>query len=348
VLAELVRRRGRGIVAAAARWVQLPGSMAKVLAMWWKMLFAVALAYALLLLWMYSQQSRYVYLADFPGRTLFATPADVGLPFEQVWLQADDGTPLHGWYLPAASAGAATVGRAELSVLFLHGNAGNISHRLDTLQILHELGVNALIFDYRGYGISEGSPDEAGTYSDARAAWEWLRARGAPAARIVVHGRSLGGGVAGGLLEALAADGETPGGLVLESTFTSLADLGQYHYRWLPVRWLTRIIYPTRERLAALRLPLLVVHSPDDSLVPVAHGRALLAAARPSALGAPRWLEIGGAHHNGYLLSRERYAAGLGAFFSDVAALAGEAERAARRGSLQAAGGALSGGAAKR
>ncbi len=297
----------------------------------WKILFAVAIAYLLIALWMYSQQARYVYLPEFPGRTLFATPAAVGLPFEQVWLQADDGTPLHGWYLPAASA----AGPAQLSVLFLHGNAGNISHRLDTLQILHELGVNTLIFDYRGYGISEGSPDEAGTYRDARAAWDWLRARGAPAARIVVHGRSLGGGVAGGLLAELAADGETPGGLVLESTFTSLADLGQHHYRWLPVRWLTRITYPTRERLAALSLPLLVVHSADDKLVPLSHGRALLDAAQPSALGAPRWLEISGAHHNGYLLSRERYAAGLGAFFADVAALTANSERAARRSLLQ-------------
>lgn len=274
--------------------------------MLWKIALFVAAAYALQMLWVYSQQARYVYLPDFPSRSLFATPAAVGLPFEQVWFEAEDGTPLHGWYVPAANA--------QLTVLFLHGNAGNISHRLDTLQILHELGVNTFIFDYRGFGISEGTPSEDGTYQDARAAWDWLLERGVVAEQIVVHGRSLGGGVAGGLLAQLSGENIRPGGLILESTFTSMAELGEHHYRWLPMRWLTRILYPTRQRLARIDSPLLVVHSPDDRIVPMAHGRALREAAQVPA----QWLEIGGAHHNGYLLSRDHYQRGLGKFFAGI------------------------------
>ncbi|MBE0595888.1 MAG: alpha/beta fold hydrolase, partial [Desulfuromonadales bacterium] len=140
----------------------------------------------------------------FPTRTLVATPAAAGLPYEEVFFAAADGVRLHGWYLPGEP------GRPAL--LFAHGNAGNISHRLENLRLFHQqLGVTVFIFDYRGYGQSEGRATEEGTYADARGALAWLRGRGWEAERLVYFGRSLGAAVA--LQLALEAP---PAGVVLK------------------------------------------------------------------------------------------------------------------------------------
>ena len=265
--------------------------------MWIKLLIIVAAAYAGICLLVFLLQARLVYL---PTREIAAHPDAAGLPYEPVALTTSDGLRLSAWFVPA--------GEPRGAVLFCHGNAGNISYRFDTLRILHDLGLSTLIFDYRGYGESEGRPNEDGTYRDAEAAWRWLiEEKGMAPERIVVFGRSLGGGVA----SWLAAE-HPPGALVLESTFTSLPDMGAWIYPFLPVRLLARIHYPTLERMPKLACPVLVAHSRDDTLVPYDHGRRLFeAAAEPKA-----FLELQGDHNGGFMDMGQAYPDGLDAFIS--------------------------------
>lgn len=252
-------------------------------------------AFALL----YAFQPSFIY---FPARTLAATPADAGLAWEDVRLRTADGVALHGWYVPAEPVRG--------TLLFLHGNAGNISHRLSSLAQFHRLGLATLIVDYRGYGRSEGSPDEAGTYADAHAAWRYLTAeRGIDPGRIVVFGRSLGGAVAAEL-----AARTTPAGLIVESAFTSVRAMSRHYYPWLPTALLVRIRYPTLAYLRAIRCPVLVAHSRADEIVPPAFGRELYAAAP-----GPKWfLELDGGHNDGHLVTGSRYLEALDRFLAQV------------------------------
>src|SRR5438093_95446 len=148
-----------------------------------------------------------------PDRVLVATGAELGRPFENVYFKASDGVQLNGWFFPAETNSP----QAHLVVLLCHGNAGNISHRLDVCQVLLETGVNVFLFDYRGYGRSSGRPSEEGTYLDAQAAHEWLQRKGFPGKNIIAFGESLGGGIASEL-----AAREPLAGLVLQSTFSCL------------------------------------------------------------------------------------------------------------------------------
>ena len=170
----------------------------------------LAAGYILLLALAYAFQSRLLY---FPQREIVATPAAVGLAYEDVRLRTSDGVEIAGWWVPGDSLRA---------VLFFHGNAGNISGRLPTLRLFHELGFGTLIIDYRGYGNSGGRPTEQGTYRDAEAAWRWLtETQGIPPERIAVFGRSLGGAVAAhatarGFAHHLDFIGRLDGAVVLE------------------------------------------------------------------------------------------------------------------------------------
>jgi fermentation-respiration switch protein FrsA (DUF1100 family) len=258
----------------------------------------LAAAYGLLLVGVYLAQVRLLYLPDIPSRHLQAKPSDIGLAYESVVVRTADGVSLDGWWVPAQ--------RARGTVLFLHGNAGNISHRLDSLRVFHQLGLSTFIFDYRGYGRSEGKPSEQGTYQDARAAWDYLTlTRGIAGSRIVVFGRSLGGAVA-----AWLASREQPAALILESTFTSVPALGAELYPFLPVKWLSRFRYPTEEYLHQVSCPVLIIHSPADEVVPFEHALKLYAAApEPKAM-----LRIRGGHNDGFLLSGEVYRRGLEGF----------------------------------
>jgi len=247
----------------------------------------------------YLGQDRLLY---FPLAKVETDPGRIGLPFETVRLMTDDGETLHGWYLPHPKPRGA--------LLFMHGNAGNIGHRLDSLAIFHRLGLTTLIFDYRGYGASSGSPDEDGTYRDAEAAWEHLvSVRGFAPDRIVLFGRSLGGAIA-----ARHAADYGPAALIVESTMSSVADLGAELYPWLPVRWLARNPYPAAVNIARYGGPVLVAHSIDDEIIPYRHAARLLAAA--GARG--RMLEMRGGHNDGFLASGETYVAGLDAFLGEV------------------------------
>ena len=259
----------------------------------------------------YFSQGRLLYLPDQPGRELPASPADIGLGFEEVTLTAADGVRLHGWHIPAATGPDDRQGAAEDRgvVAFFHGNAGNIGHRLETLDLLHDLGLSTLIIDYRGFGRSQGHPTEAGTYRDAEAVWAHLvEERGVAPGRIVVFGRSLGAAVA-----ARLAARHSPGALVLESAFTSVPELAAGIYPYLPVRWISRYRYPTADYAAAADCPVLVIHSSDDEIVPIAHGRAVFR----RAPGPKRFLEIEGGHNAGFLNSAATYRAGWSAFLAE-------------------------------
>ena len=266
------------------------------------LLLLVTLAYALLVAFVWWRQESMLFLPQLPSRELVATPADVGLRYEALRLPTADGETLDAWFVPAAAE------RAVL--LFFHGNAGNISHRLDSLQVFHELGLSVLIIDYRGYGRSTGRPTEQGTYEDARAAWRYLvEDRAIPPQRIVLFGRSLGGAVA-----AWLAAQSAPRALIVESAFRSVPDMAAELYWFLPARRLARLHYPVEALLPRVAAPVLVVHSRDDEIIPFSHGEALQAAAGPPT----RLLALQGGHNTGFLLSRPRYIAGLAAFLDEV------------------------------
>jgi fermentation-respiration switch protein FrsA (DUF1100 family) len=246
---------------------------------------------------LFFNQSKMVYL---PQRDMAASPTAIGLRYEEVSFKAKDGVRLHGWFIPSDSA------RGVL--LFCHGNAGNISHRLDSISIFHRLGLSVFIFDYRGYGRSEGEPTEEGTYSDAEGAWDYLiREKRTPPQSIVIFGRSLGGSIA-----ARTAKNQPAGALILESAFSSFRDAAEDVYPWLPVRFLARYDYDTAAFVARIRCPVLIIHSRDDELIPFRHGERLFTAAKdPKA-----FLEIIGGHNDGFLRSGKPYMEGLDAFLS--------------------------------
>ena len=261
------------------------------------LIFILVSVWILLSLLLYLFQPKFVY---YPFSDLAATPADAGLPYEEVNLTTADHLQIHGWFVPHASPRA--------TLLFLHGNGGNISHRLDKLSIYNQLGLAVFIIDYRGYGLSEGSPSEQGTYHDAAAAWDYLiKDRGIAAGRIIIYGESLGGAVA-----AWLATRQEAGALILESVFTSIGDMGKHYYPYLPVKLLARIKYPTLERISAVRCPVLVIHSVADDIVPYTQGRKLYEAANNPKF----FLDISGDHNNGFLQSGQTYSNGINRFLT--------------------------------
>lgn len=230
------------------------------------------------LLWVRQEQ-----LVFFPSRGQETSPASLGLHFEDVRLRTADGLELAAWWVPASSPRGA--------VIVCHGNAGSMEHRLDKLALLHRLDLDVLLFDYRGYGLSQGEPSEPGTYLDMDAAVEHLwQARGVVAERTILWGESLGGAVA-----ARAATRHRPALLVLESTFTSIRGMIRRHYPFVPAGLATRVHYDTVSCLARLDCPVLVLHGPADSIAPFAMAEALVAAARGRT-----WLaRLEGDHNDG-------------------------------------------------
>ena len=236
----------------------------------------------------------------FPDRELVATPAAMSLAYEDVFFSAADGTRLHGWYLPGEPG--------EPVLVFCHGNAGNISHRVDNLRLLRKLGLTVFIISYRGYGRSEGTPSEEGTYSDMRGALSWLQGRGWTAEQMIYFGRSVGAGVA--LQLALE---QPPGALVLESPFTSIPAMGRLHYSllWTLGGWAVDARYDNLEKIGRLKSPLLVFHGELDEIVPHRMGKELFERApQPKS-----FYSITGAGHN------DTYGAGGAAYWQRWRAL---------------------------
>jgi hypothetical protein len=234
----------------------------------------------------------------YPMRAIETTPAAWGLAYEDVSFAAADGTRLHGWFIPAPGA--------QATLLFFHGNAGNISHRGDSIAIFHRRGWNVFIFDYRGYGKSDGTPDEEGLSADGAGAWRYLtETRGIAPRDITIFGRSLGAAVA----VKQAADAP-PAALILESTFSSARD---FAHRVFPILsrlvWL-RYDFDSAARIKQVTCPLLVLHSPEDEIMPFALGEKLFAAANEPK----QFVRLRGDHNSGFLLSQPGYEQALAQF----------------------------------
>lgn len=213
----------------------------------------------LVVLWVLKDwaQRRLMY---YPSRQFDASPEVLGRPWSEFNLVTSDGVTIHGWFFPPAAD--VTGGRHVF--LVCHGNGGNISHRLELARVLLETGAGVVLFDYRGYGKSSGKPTEAGTYLDAETVYRFVLERGFAPGSIIAYGESLGGGVATelALRQPVAA-------LVLQSTFTSIPDMAGYLYPWLPIpHKILTPAYNTRAKLPRVHVPVLVLHSPIDSLVP--------------------------------------------------------------------------------
>jgi len=222
-------------------------------------------------------------LIYFPFRHPSGEWNPAGLNFEDARFASADGTPLHGWYVPHEKPLAV--------VLFCHGNAGNVTHRAEILRKLRDrVGVSTLVFDYRGYGRSEGRPNESGFLADARAARAWLAAREKiPESDIVLMGESIGGA---GAVDLAARDGARA--LILESTFTTLPDAAAFHYPWLPVRWAMRTRFDSLSKIGQYRGPLFMSHGDADTGVPYDLGRRLFEAANEPK----QFLDLPGHDHN--------------------------------------------------
>lgn len=220
-----------------------------------------------------------------PFREHEGSPTELGRPFENVLFRTSDGVELHGWYFPAGTDSP----RARLAFLVCHGNAGNISHRIELCSALVQRGAAVFLFDYRGYGRSQGRPGEEGTYRDGQAALAWLRQRGFRGEHIVAYGESLGGGVVSEL-----ALREPLGGMVLQSTFTSIPDIGAELFPWLPVRRISTIKYDTQAKLPRVQVPVLVMHSRADDIIPFHHSERNFAAANEPKF----FCELAGAHND--------------------------------------------------
>ena len=237
---------------------------------------------------LYIMQPKFLYS---PVREVLYTPGELGLDFEDIVFKSTDGLKLRGWYIPANDS--------KFTILFCHGNGGNMSHRLDSINSFHDLGLNCFIFDYRGYGLSQGKPSEEGTYLDAEAAYNWLTGeKKTPAENIIVFGRSLGGSVAAQLASRVKA-----GALIIESTFTSYADIGKKFYPYMPVRWFARFSYRTIDFIKDVHCPVMLVYSRNDEVVPFEFGLELYEAANEPK----EFVEIFGSHNDCFLVSGEMY-----------------------------------------
>ena len=264
----------------------------------WSIAILAAGMYGTLCVFLFLMQARLLYYPNIPSRELTARPNDAGLDYESVSIAASDGVSIHGWFVAAQPE--------KGTLLFFHGNAGNISHRLDSIKIFHDLGLSTFIIDYRGYGQSQGTISEQGTYLDAEAAWNYLtQKRKIPEQQIIVFGRSLGAAIA-----AHIALKHKPGGLILESAFTSVPDMAARLYPAFPVRLLSRFQYNTKKMLLSVASPVLIIHSPDDEIIPFENGLQLYESARDPK----EMLRIRGGHNDGFLVSGSTYSGGISKF----------------------------------
>jgi uncharacterized protein len=247
---------------------------------WLTLILILLGGYGVLAALLYFSQNSQVY---HPPKGHSSTPQAWGMGYEKVVLNSE-GEALTNWWIP---------GRPEAPVvLFFHGNATNISEMEAHTRLFSTLGLGVFLLDYRGYGLSEGQPTESGTYADGEAAWRYLVVdkKIAPE-RIIYYGHSLGGGVATGL-----AVKHPPKKLILEGTFTSVPDVAAEIYPYLPIRLMAHIIYPNQDRIKKLNLPVLIIHSREDEVIPYRHGQTLFESA-----GEPKTFFVSqGSHHESF------------------------------------------------
>ncbi len=260
------------------------------------------IAYLALGVILYIMQPKLLYS---PVREVPYTPGELDLDFENVVFESSDGLRLSGWYIPAPletqkeRSLTEQAKNSKFTVLFCHGNGGNMMHRLDSINIFYNLGLSCFIFDYRGYGHSQGKPSEEGTYLDVEAAYKWLtKEKKIPPDNIIVFGRSLGGSIAAYLASKVKASA-----LIVESTFTSYIDICKKFYPYMPVRWFASFSYRTIDYIKDVHYPVMLIYSRNDEVVPFDFGLELYEAANEPK----KFVEIFGSHNDGFLVSGEIY-----------------------------------------
>ena len=270
----------------------------------------LVLAYIGLAITLYFGQSNMVFM---PSKDVIETPKSIGLKFEDVQLNTKDNVNLSAWFVPAKDNNP--IGKAV--ILFCHGNGGNISNRISYLPIFKDLGLATFLFDYRGYGKSEGQPSEEGTYKDVEAAWLYLtQERKIPPQKIIIYGESLGGAIASYIAQTTAQQNpqNSAAGLILASTFTSISDRAAELYPFLPIRLLSKFSYNSIERLPNIKIPVLIIHSTEDEIIPFHHGEKNFQVAN-----APKKLvKLRGDHNGGFLDSLETYRNGINEFTQKI------------------------------
>ncbi len=240
-------------------------------------------------------ESRSVY---FPSQEFEGTPHDIKLAFEDVYVNSDK-FKLYGWWVPA--------NRELPTLIFCHGNGGNISHRLEKILFFHQLGLNVFIFDYRGYGKSQGAPSEAGLYEDIQAAYTYLKQK-VKEGKIVVYGESLGGAIAIDLAGRVKIDG-----LILEGTFSNAQDMAKIIYPFLP-SFLIQSRFDSLKKISAVKVPMLLMHSKNDELVPFPLGRKLF----NSAQEPKEFLELEGGHNDAFFMSESKIKSAIEKFLKKI------------------------------
>jgi len=260
----------------------------------------LVLAYLGLVIVFYALQTAII----FPrGGDIWRTPSDLpyGWTYEDVTLNVGDETT-HAWYIPVANPRG--------TVLFSHGNAGTIADRIESIAVFRDLGLNVFIYDYGGYGQSSGKPSEKRCYADVRAAWKYLTEdRGEAPARVVLFGRSLGAGPA---LEL--AQEATPGAIIIESAFVSTTKMGKEMLPLIPVGWFIRHRFDNAKKIGNVKAPILVIHSPEDDIIPYRHGQRLFELAPEPKT----FLEIHGGHNEGWYESGMVYTRGIAKFLESI------------------------------
>lgn len=217
-----------------------------------------------------------------PYKEIPETPKNLGIAFEDVNFETADGQLLNGWFVPVKDA--------KVTILYCHGNAGNIYHRLHKVKFFHEMGVNFFIFDYRGYGKSTGKPSEKGLYKDAQAAYDYLVSRNdVDKNMIVAYGKSLGGPIAADLCVNRQARA-----LILEGSFASVTLRAQQLYPFLPMGFLITQKYDTMAKVKNLRIPKLIAHGKKDEVISFHNGEILFA----TALEPKQFLPFDGGHND--------------------------------------------------
>lgn len=237
----------------------------------------------------------------FPMREIEFTPDIAGLPYDEIYIDTSDGERLNAWFIPREDS--------KYILLFCHGNGGNISHRIDKLEILHELGLGIFIFDYRGYGRSSGRPSEKGLYKDGQAAYDYLvNEKGYSAERIISYGESLGGAIA----INLAAEDKVKA-LITESAFTSVKDVAKTVYPFLP-SFLVSSRFDSVRNIRKVNAPKLIIHSKNDEIIPFSQSVKLFeASAEPR-----KHLILMGSHNTCYQDSHELYVSGIMDFLGQL------------------------------
>lgn len=256
--------------------------------MLWFILIIPLVIYLFLALFLALFQARFLFL---PGKTIFMTPDEKGMKYEDLSIELPGGTSINAWFVCAENPRG--------TVLFCHGNAGTMSHRIDSAEIFLSLGLNVMLFDYCGYGRSPGTPSEQQTYQDAEAVWNFLVVdKAISSEKIIVLGRSMGGPIA-----AKLAKEYRPALCILESTFTSVPEMARARFPIFPTKLLVSIKYPTIEYVKDIKSPILIVHSTDDEIIPYRMGQEIFAMSNE-----PKYfLELNGGHNETYFECIEKY-----------------------------------------